>query len=103
MSGRNWDLIAATVIVVFAAFGTAATSLITSSSFPTNRWLVEPAVQSVRPQIVEIHSESREAAAQIRRDLQQARHDVQSDFCGVRDELRKVRSELREEIRSLFR
>lgn len=116
-SGRNWDLLAATFIVVFAGIGTAATSLITSPSFGAGHWIVEPAVQSIRPQIREIHTEAREAAMQVRQELESARQQVRGDLCEMRsemheagrdtarmrDDMRRLRTEIRDGIRSEIR
>lgn len=118
---RNVDLFAATFIIAFAGIGTAATSWITSPTFRMDRWVVEPAIQSVRPHLTQIHVDTREVAFQIREDLkreiEQTRQQAKGDFCQmrkdmheagrdtarIRDDIRRIRSEIRDEIRSWFR
>jgi tRNA uridine 5-carbamoylmethylation protein Kti12 len=107
---RNVDVIAATFIIAFAGIGTAVTSLVTSPSFPVERWVVQPAVQSVRPHVMQIREDIQREIAETRLhmkgDVCQMKNDIREagrETAQFRQEIRRMRSEIRDEIRSWFR
>jgi hypothetical protein len=107
---RNVDVIAATFIIAFAGIGTAVTSIVTSPSFPVERWVVQPAVQSVRPHVMQIREdiqrELAEARLQVKGDVCEMKSDIREagrDTAQVREDIRRMRSEIRDEVRSWFR